>query len=225
MTQKQTTKNSWNQFWSSEESKTSENASWSKRRIIKVVEPFAQKGKNALDAGCGSGFFAKYFCDQGMNTTACDYSEQALKMTSEKTDGRAKTIQCDLTKDELASCLPERFSLIFSDGLLEHFDQSHQIRILRNLAGLLGDDGILATFVPNRWSPWQLLRPFLMPGIYETPFTTRTLISVHEINELDVIQKGGINTIPFAISPDRICGQSFGMLLYVIAKKKKIIND
>ena len=85
---------------------------------------------------------------------------------------------------------------------------------------LLADDGSLVTFVPNRWSPWELIRPFYMPGIEEAPFVLSELIELHERNGLCVIQKGGVNTLPFRLSPDKWFAEQFGMLLYTIARKK-----
>ena len=58
-----------------------------------------------------------------------------------------------------------------------------------------------------------------MPGIEETPFILKELVEVHERNGLSVIQKGGVNTIPFRFSPDQWMGSTFGMLLYVIARR------
>ena len=52
----------WNRFWSRRESQQFGEVSWSKRRILNVLDPYSRKGQSALDAGCGSGFFSNYFC-------------------------------------------------------------------------------------------------------------------------------------------------------------------
>jgi SAM-dependent methyltransferase len=113
-----------------------------------------------------------------------------------------------------------QFDLIFSDGLLEHFSFFDQNKIITHLKNLLSAKGALVTFVPNRWSPWELIRPLYMPGIEEKPFVLKNLIALQEINGLRVIQKGGVNTIPLALSPDKIFGSFFGMLLYTVSCKK-----
>ena len=45
------------------------------------------------------------------------------------------------------------------------------------------------------------------------------LVDLNERNGLKVIEKGGVNTFPFAFSPDKMIGSVFGMLLYTISEK------
>jgi SAM-dependent methyltransferase len=209
----------WNRFWSRPGSKQFSKVSWSKRRILNVLEPFATAGKMALDAGCGSGFFSRYFCDRGMSTVAADYSESALEMAKTVTDGKCRLLKADFLNERLDQKLTDRFDLIFSDGLLEHFSAPQQDTIIKNWASVLSADGVMITFVPNRFSPWELIRPLYMPGIEETPFILKELVSVHERAGLKIVQKGGVNTLPFRFSPDQWTGSAFGMLLYVVAKQ------
>ena len=154
-----------------------------------------------------------------MQTVSLDYSSSALAIASRATAGRAKIVQ----KDLLAECFPQdfgrRFDLIFSDGLFEHFSSGQQDRILQNLTALLNPRGVLITFVPNRFSPWEFIRPWFMPGIEERPFVLKELIDLNQRNGLKVAAKGGVNTFPLRFSVDRIFGASFGMLLYTIAQK------
>ena len=209
----------WNQFWTRPQSQRFHQASWSKKRIMQVLQPCLTPGKKALDAGCGSGFFSVYFCDQGMQTVALDYSDAALRATQAAAGGRAQTVQADVLQENLTSRLPGRFDLIFSDGLLEHFVPKDQDRILQQWKGLLTPAGYIVTFVPNRWSPWELIRPFFMPGIAEMPFVLDELVDLHERNGLRIVEKGGINTLPFRFSPDKWLAEQFGMLLYIVARK------
>lgn len=210
----------WDQYWSLDQTKRFTQISWSKRRMIRIIAPFMREGTRALDAGCGSGFFSKYFCEQGLATTALDYSPQALAIARQLTKGKVDTLQKDLTADDLSGEMTQRYDIIFSDGLLEHFSSEHQEKILRNFFNLLSPAGRLITFVPNRWSPWELVRPFYMPGIDEKPFVLSQLIALNQRNGFEVIARGGINTFPFALSPDAMVGQWLGMLLFTVAKKK-----
>ena len=211
----------WNRFWSKPDSQQFGRVSWSKSRILNILEPYALAGKKALDAGCGSGFFSNYFCNQGMITVAADYSDGALQMARTLTAGKCRLLKVDFLNEQLADKLENRFDLIFSDGLLEHFSGDEQNTIIKNWASVLSDTGVMVTFVPNRFSPWELIRPLYMPGIEETPFIIKELVAVHERNGLSIIQKGGVNTIPFRFSPDRWTGSTFGMLLYVVARQSR----
>ncbi len=209
----------WNRFWNRPGSKQFSQISWSKRRILNVLQPYAVRKKLALDAGCGSGFFSRYFCDQGMETLAADYSQSALDMAQTVTDGQCRLLKADFLNERLDEQLKSRFDLIFSDGLLEHFTAQQQDAIIRNWTSVLSERGVMVTFVPNRFSPWELIRPLYMPGIEETPFILKELVDVHARNGLKIIAKGGVNTLPFRFSPDPWMGSLFGMLLYVVAKK------
>src|SRR5690349_16935414 len=115
----------WNQYWGLEGKKFT-SVSWSKRRILKILQPFLTRGKKVLDAGCGSGFFSKYFCDQGLQTVSIDYADKALEMTRQVTEGRSLVIKVDLLKSEEVKKIGADFDLIFTDGLLEHFTASEQ---------------------------------------------------------------------------------------------------
>ncbi|HOW34793.1 MAG TPA: class I SAM-dependent methyltransferase [Candidatus Omnitrophota bacterium] len=211
---------SWNNFWRKQpDAAAAEGLSWSKKRILQVLDPFVRRGKRVLDAGSGSGFFSKYFCDQGMHTVSVDFSDRALEMTSRITGNRTRILKHDLRSEDLEEALFEKFDLIFSDGLFEHFSPVDQDKILKNFCRLLDRDGMIITFVPNRWSPWQLIRPLFMPGISETPFVLKALIALKTQNNLRILESGGINCLPFSFSPDRLIGRFFGMLLYVVAKK------
>ena len=63
---------SWDNFWELEGSKKFSRVSWSKKRIINVVSLYLRSGACVLDAGCGSGFFSRLFCDFGMNTVSLE---------------------------------------------------------------------------------------------------------------------------------------------------------
>lgn len=210
--------NDWNRFWGRSQSQRFSKLSWSKQRILDVLKPFCQSGLFALDAGCGSGFFTKFFCDQKMTATALDYSENALQMAKEITHGEAKLIAADMVNDVLSDRLDHRFDVIFTDGLFEHFSIDDQDKIMRNLFSVLKPDGYIVTFVPNRWSPWELIRPFFMPGIEEKPFVLQGLIDLNRRNNLEVVRAGGVNVLPYRFSPEFL-GSAFGMLLFTIARK------
>ncbi len=207
----------WNKFWNSYQNFDSSSISWSKRRIIGVLRNHLVADKKILDAGCGSGFFSKYFCDQGMVTYSVDYSMKAINLTKDLTQARSYAFKLDLLEESLGQLLNEKFDFIFSDGLLEHFEKSHQDKIMQNFKGVLNEKGMIMTFVPNRYSPWQWIRPIFMPGIEEKPFRLDELIDLNLRNDMRIIENGGINVIPLALSPERKLGKKWGMLLFAIS--------
>jgi len=208
----------WNRFWSGQ-ARTDGPVSWSKRRILKVLDPHLLPGARVLDAGCGSGFFSEFFCGRGMTVTALDYADQALELTRRRTGDRAALVRMDMLTEPLSGRPGAPFDLIFTDGLFEHFSPSQQDAILQNFLSVLAPGGRIITFVPNRWSPWELIRPWFMPGIDEKPFVLSGLRDLHVRNGLKILADGGVNTFPFRISPDRWLGRAFGMLLFVETQK------
>ncbi len=123
-----------------------------------------------------------------------------------------------MVNDSLSKILSERFNVIFTDGLFEHFSIEDQNKIMRNLISVVRPGGYIITFVPNRWSPWELIRPFFMPGIEEKPFVLQQLVDLSRRNDLAVVQAGGVNVLPYRFSPEFL-GPAFGMLLFTVAKK------
>lgn len=211
----------WNNFWSADKTEKFTQISWSKKRIMAILNRYiVGEGSVVLDAGCGSGFFSKYFCDKGCDTYSLDYSNEALRIAERLTKGKTKRVQCDFLNDALGEKISVKADLIFTDGLFEHFSIEDQNKIALNFKSVLKDKGCLVTFVPNRFSPWELIRPLYMPGIEEKPFVLSGLMDVNERNGFKVFEKGGINTFPFALSPDKLVGKYFGMLLYTVARKK-----
>jgi SAM-dependent methyltransferase len=208
----------WNRFWDRTQSKRFGKVSWSKRRILQVLDPYLFAGKSVLDAGCGSGFFSRHFCEKGLNTCALDFSAAALATTKENTDNRVVLCQADMLHDNLQEKLKKCFDLVFSDGIFEHFCGPDQDVMMQNLIAVTKREGLIVTFVPNRWSPWELIRPIYMPGIDETPLIMKELLNLNHRNGLRVIADGGVNTLPFKFSPEGKIARYFGMLLFTIAQ-------
>jgi len=159
----------------------------------------------------------------GARVTAVDYSEDALRFTRRNTNDLAEDyLAADLRDSDFANTLRDRFDLVFSDGLFEHFTPTEQDDILVNFITMIKPNGIIATFVPNLYHPRVLVQPIIMPGIREKPFTRRRLLDFYRRNGLRVIESGGVNCVPIEPSPDRVLGAWFGMIIYVIGKAVKM---
>lgn len=210
-------KEQWNKFWTNNYKPLFTKISWTKRRMIKILDNYVKKDFKVLDAGCGSGFFSKYFLDKECRVWACDYSIEALNLTKEITENRCDSyIRKDLLNENSWNDYRNFFDIVFSDGLLEHFNHAQQQIIIKNFISLKKREGIIITFVPNVFSWWRIVRPLLMPGIQEKPFTMNQLKLLH--SPLKIIKSGGINILPIRYSPDDILGSKLGMIIYVVAK-------
>lgn len=210
---------SWNRYWARSRGGRFTRESWSKRRILERLGRVTKPGMRVLDAGCGSGFFSARFLESGCRVTALDSSEEALALAREATEGKADAyVREDLLDPGFSDRWRASFDLVFSDGLLEHYPARDQERLLACFAAILAPGGCVATFVPNALSAWTLVRPLLMPGIREVPLRPGRLAKLH--GNLAIVEAGGLNVLPLALSPERLLGGRFGMLLYVIARKE-----
>ena len=197
----------WENFWK----KRTTKISWSKKRIIKILDKYL-KGM-VLDAGCGSGFFSKYFFDKGCKTFALDNSKKALDLTK-KLDERIIIKEGDVFNIPFKN---EYFDVVFSDGLLEHYKNPESI--LLEFKRVLKPKGKIITFVPNKISYWLLAKPFIMREIDEYTFNLNKLIQLHEKINFKVIDSGGISVFPMRYSPEFL-GKWIGRLFYVVASKE-----
>jgi len=202
------TKKDWDRHWVKKKAKATIN----KKRMMKILDKYS-KGI-VLDAGCGTGFFSKYFVNKGCKAFAVDYSNNAVSMTK-SLDKRIGIIKADVMK---IPSKDETFDMVFTDGLLEHFKNPG--RILQEFRRVLKNDGLVATFVPNRYSYWMLVKPFLMGHIEEYRFTLKSLGGLHNKNGFKIIESGGFTVIPSKISPE-FMGRYIGRILYVIARVNK----
>ncbi len=153
-----------------------------------------------------------------MEVMAIDYADSALQLCSQKCQNRVRIEKFDLLNQSIKENFGQNFDMVFSDGLLEHFSLKDQIFLLENFAAATKSGGLIVTIVPNRFSPWQLIRPFFMPGIEESPLTLKQLKQLNRLAGLKIVEAGGLNVLPTYFSPEAILGEYFGMLLYTISE-------
>jgi SAM-dependent methyltransferase len=212
--QKQTKRADWDSYWAKGWFDHFTKASWSKRRIIEILNRYVNPGNFVLDAGSGSGFFSHYFLSKGCRVYSLDYSTDALRLTKKITEGKCKKyLKLDLRDSGLQRKIGIKFDCIFSDGLLEHFSEKDQNKIINNFSRIKKKNGLIITFVPNKYSIWEVIRPFFMPGIKEKPFTRESLRSVFK--KFDIREQGGVNVFPLKYSFES-AADKFGMFLYCV---------
>lgn len=94
-------------------------------------------GRKVLDVGCGAGDAAKWLADNEYNVTACDLSEEMIKVARAKT-AKAKFLTLGATELEK---LDEKFDGIISIHLVQHLSKTMLKKFFGDVYDLLADDG------------------------------------------------------------------------------------
>ena len=217
----------WDDVWRN----VSPGRSWAKRRIIDVLSRLEwETDGDVMDLGCGSGALSAMVGESFPEARLwlVDSSERAIELARENVapERGARFVQISF-EDMGSGSAPEldrmmgRFSLVYTDGLLEHFPRAEQGHIITVCRRLLADGGLQVHFVPNRYHPWQLVRPFVIRGIPETPFTRHDHVAVAAAADMsdELVDHGGISVFPTKYSPEGL-GEHVGMLRWFALRRR-----
>lgn len=121
------------------------------------------KNKKILEVGSGSGTASGYLAKEGAEVYLVDTSGKALAFSRKyfKENGlRAKFFQQDAFKIKFH---PNRFDVVFSGGLLEHFVDDQKIFLIKKMWEIIKPGGILLISVPNcrNW-PFMIAKKLLL---------------------------------------------------------------
>ena len=105
-----------------------------------------------LDVGCGEGFTANWFYKKGVNVSAVDFSDFAIKQFHPELIDKINFIKCDLINDNF---LPnEQFDIIILKNVLEHVKDID--KLILSLKSKMHSNSLLVILIPNDTS-----NPFL----------------------------------------------------------------
>ncbi|MES2987604.1 MAG: class I SAM-dependent methyltransferase [Pseudomonadota bacterium] len=116
-----------------------------------TIKLLGKSPRSLLDAGCGEGFFSKYFLDRHWGVTCCDFSDDGLRrfhpqLLSNFIKGDAYDVLESLGKTA-------NFDLINFSNVLEHvLDPGQALRMLRDCAN---EETLIRCVVPNDYSSFQ----------------------------------------------------------------------
>lgn len=102
----------------------SHNALYERPAMLSLLSEVREK--KILDAGCGPGVLSSILQDKGADVTAIDYSDEMIRLTKERTEGKVKTINANLNFP-LDFLMDNEFDIIVSSLTI------HYIRDLRSL--------------------------------------------------------------------------------------------
>lgn len=122
-----------------------------------LAEP---RGRRVLEVGVGSGADCAALAARGAEAYALDFTVEALRLadrTGQQRQVRLGLIGGDTLRLPFAD---ERFDLVYSQGLLEHF--SDPLPVVREQARVVRPGGFLLVDVPQRYSLYTLHKRRLM---------------------------------------------------------------
>jgi len=187
----------WDDYW--KDYSTSKAEKWLISERDKIINEYLnrsnKKKKKVIEVGCGFGSNLRL-----LKTTRTDVECYALDMSKEA----IKAIKQLIPNSVVADCRKtnfkcKKFDLILSAGLMEHF--KNEMPFVREMKRILKDDGLLVTFVPARYSLWQLYQRLhfgLWKHGYEKAYAHNALRKLFSENGFKVIEIRGID--PFSVS-------------------------
>lgn len=170
------------------------------RRVEILIDDFLPdevvRGKEALDVGCGLGWFSARLKERGANVTACDLGPVMVEETRRRTGCQAVVADA---LDLVSAFGSERFDVVVSSECIEHTPDP--AAAVRQMAQALKPGGWLSLSTPNLW--WYpvvrlatilKLRPF---DGYENFSTWNGLRQAFRDSGLRIAREQGVHLYPF----------------------------
>lgn len=155
-----------------------------------VLERHARPGSAVLELGCGGSLWLPYLAKiHECQVSGIDFSAEGIKKAQAHLDqnGAAGRLhQTDFLNPP--ADLAGRFDLVYSLGVVEHFDDPEAM--LRSFAEFLKPGGKLLTWIPNTAGWIMRLQQWADQEIYNRhyPLTLETLARAHAANGLRVVE-------------------------------------
>jgi SAM-dependent methyltransferase len=186
----------WNKFWTIHKVTKAEAWLISERQAIleRCLDALKPGKKAVLEVGCGAASNLRLLKSRRSDAEcyALDSSTEAIARVKD-----------EIPNAVLGDCLKApfedgKFDLIYSAGLMEHFEDEGLF--VREMRRILKDDGRIVTFVPGRYTLWQLHQLFFftfLSGGYERSYTYGALKAAFENNGFETESTCGLD--PFSL--------------------------
>ncbi len=153
------------------------------KKFSTIIEQFQLSGKKVLEVGCALSTWLSYFSiEHNMQVTGLDYSEVGCQKEREvlKNHGVQGEIVCG-NLFEPPQQLIEQFDLVYSMGVLEHFDDTRESRGPAFFP-YSKPGGVVITEIPNMKGLVGAIQKFWGPEIFNkhVPLVKVDLQKAHE---------------------------------------------
>lgn len=146
------------------------------------------EGQRMLELGCGASVWLPYFAKRfGFRVSGIDYSQTGCRLAEEilnKEDVDGRIYQSDFFNPP--DCLLECFDVVYSAGVVEHFDPTEAC--IAAFAKYLAPGGLMITTVPNMTGAGGWLQRTFNRQVYDihVPLSREALKAAHEAAGLRV---------------------------------------
>ena len=160
------------------------------RRLLRGTR--IKKGSTLLDIGCGEGGLSLYLARKyNMKVTLVDFSKKAIERAVERY--REQGIDVSYYYGDIFDMeIGERFDVVMSEGLIEHFYRSKRIGMIRRHMELVKENGYIIIFVPAKTILYPLWIGMINRAgskrIREIPFTMSEIRKYSKALGLDIIK-------------------------------------
>src|SRR3989344_1520321 len=118
-----------------------------RRALNKIIEKEFEMGSKLLHAGSGTGEVDRDLI-QKYDITALDISKEALKLYKLNNGDKVKLIHASIFDIPVES---STFTGVYNLGVMEHFTESEDIKILKEFKKVLKKDGKVVLFWPPKF--------------------------------------------------------------------------
>lgn len=198
----------WDKFWKTHKVSAAEAWLISERDAIlnRCLDALRPGPKKVLEVGCGGASNLRLLAKNRPDAQcwALDASPEAVARVKDEVPNAV-----------LGDCLRTPFSdgefdLIYSGGLMEHFPDENPFVI--EMRRILRPDGRIITFVPGRYTLWQLHQILfftLLGGGYERSYTYSALRAAFERNGFETEEFIGLDPFSLQGAVMRLLGRRF----------------
>ena len=176
------------------------------RITMEYIDKYLSSNKytTLLEIGCGSSGWLPYFAKKyNLKVSGLDYSEVGCRLAEEN----LKMLKIDygeiICKDLLEpECTGgKKYDVIFSYGVIEHFQQPE--KIIGIFDSLLNKGGIIITLVPNLNGFMGWISRFFVPAIFKIHkvMSAEDLNRCHQANRLKILKTGYAGTFTLDVVP------------------------
>lgn len=101
-----------------------------KQKLIDIIEKYGNSGKRLLEVGCGSGITTTFLAKNGYQVIGIDSDPDMIKLAKSISKQQKSNAYFAIDDIKTLTTTTEHFTVIFSNGVMEHFSNEDIILII-----------------------------------------------------------------------------------------------